>query len=175
MKAHLRYLRYVLRHKWFVFIACWHLRVPVWQAVCHDWTKFLPSEWFPYVRHFYGNYPQHDPKDPCMWMRRGYYGATTKEIKERFDVAWLHHQKRNQHHWQRWVLAEDSGAVYALPMPDKHLREMVADWIGAGRAVGKPDTEAWFLANVNKMQLEDGTRYRVAQVIKEAQRKGLIP
>jgi len=54
MQPHLRYLAYVLRHKWHVFIACRGLHVPLWQAIIHDWTKFLPCEWFPYVQRFYG-------------------------------------------------------------------------------------------------------------------------
>jgi hypothetical protein len=32
MLPHLRYLAYGLRHKW---------HVPLWQALIHDWTKFL--------------------------------------------------------------------------------------------------------------------------------------
>jgi hypothetical protein len=45
MQPHLRYLAYVLRHKWHVLIACRGLHVPLWQAIIHDWTKFLPCEW----------------------------------------------------------------------------------------------------------------------------------
>jgi hypothetical protein len=54
MKPHWQYLRYVLRHKWYVFLACRQLGVPLIQSVIHDWSKFLPCEWFPYVRYFYG-------------------------------------------------------------------------------------------------------------------------
>lgn len=52
IKANWNYLKYVVRHKWFVFWACRALGVPLWQSIVHDWTKFLPSEWFPYVRYF---------------------------------------------------------------------------------------------------------------------------
>lgn len=54
IKANWQYLKYVIRHKWFVFTACRTLGVPWWQSIIHDWTKFLPCEWFPYVRYFYG-------------------------------------------------------------------------------------------------------------------------
>jgi len=50
---HLAYLRYVLRHKWFVLLACWRAGL-YWRGIVHDWHKFLPSEWFPYVEHFHG-------------------------------------------------------------------------------------------------------------------------
>jgi hypothetical protein len=38
---------------------------------------------------------------------------------------------------------------------------MVADWQGAGRALGKPDTRAWYEANKGKMQLAPLSRARV--------------
>ena len=42
-----------MRHKWYVFLACMRFKVNLWQAISHDWTKFTPSEWFPYVHTFY--------------------------------------------------------------------------------------------------------------------------
>ena len=50
---HINYLKYVMRHKWYVFLACMRFKVNLWQAISHDWTKFTPSEWFPYVHTFY--------------------------------------------------------------------------------------------------------------------------
>jgi prevent-host-death family protein len=41
MRAHLRYLWYVVRHKWFVLLAAFEFRVPFWRAICHDLSKFL--------------------------------------------------------------------------------------------------------------------------------------
>ncbi len=67
-----------------------------------------------------------------------------------------------------------SGSVAALQMPKRFAREMVADWIGAGRANGSRDVEGWYLANKGKLVLDDSTRYFVTQVLKEAQRKMLI-
>jgi len=49
-----RYLKYLIRHKWFVFRAGLKLKVSIWRLLIHDWTKFLPSEFFPYLRKFYG-------------------------------------------------------------------------------------------------------------------------
>ena len=45
---HLKYLCYVLRHKWYVFIECCKLGIPV-RGLVHDLSKFRPSEWFPYA------------------------------------------------------------------------------------------------------------------------------
>ena len=111
-----------------------------WQGLIHDWSKFLPSEFFPYANFFYGS------------------------GKERsFDVAWLLHQKRNPHHWQYWILREDSGNVKYIEMPDKYIWEMIADWKGAGRAQrGGPDTwdetRLWYNKNKKSIRLNPNTR-----------------
>lgn len=53
MKRHFAYLKYVLRHKYFVFREGLKLGVPILSLILHDWDKFLPDEWFPYARTFY--------------------------------------------------------------------------------------------------------------------------
>lgn len=54
MKKYLRYLNYLVKHKWFVFLEGCKEGI-VWQGITHDISKFLPSEFFPYVEYFYGN------------------------------------------------------------------------------------------------------------------------
>jgi hypothetical protein len=39
MRRHWMYLKSVLRHKWYVFLACLQFRVPLWSAILHDWDK----------------------------------------------------------------------------------------------------------------------------------------
>lgn len=137
MSAHWLYLKYVVRHKWFVYRAGRLLGVSRLQLLIHDWQKFTRAEWGPYVRYFYSDTPDQDA----------------------FDRAWLHHQKLGgKHHWQYWVLREDDGSTKALEVPDRYRREMLADWRGAGLALGKPDTAAWYEANREKMVLHDSTR-----------------
>jgi uncharacterized protein DUF5662 len=160
MRAHLKYLSYVLRHKWFVFLAGLKLGVPFVALITHDWSKFLPSEWGPYVRYFYGNFPEFPDGVlvPKMFTREW--------VQPAFDVAWNHHQKRQPHHWQYWLLTFDHGGTVALPMPDRFAREMVADWHGAGRALGKDDTVGWYLANCEKMILHPDTRRQVENLLR---------
>ena len=151
MKAHRAYLRYVIKHKWFVFIECCKLGIP-WLGIIHDWSKFLPSEWFPYVRSFY--YP--DGTSRHVRDETGYYNPHS--IGAEFDRAWLHHQHWNKHHWQYWTLVQDEDDDKLLPMPDKYRREMLADWHGAGRAItGKINTRYWYERNVDKIQLHPDT------------------
>lgn len=148
MTKHWRYLKYVLRHKWFVLQEGRKLGVPLWQLVVHDWSKFLPDEWRPYAEYFYGGPHQPWAETPAYAKTHHFDAAwnTSKEqVRARFDVAWLKHQHRSPHHWQYWVLHEDPGDVKVLPMPDRYRREMLADWRGAGRAIhGKDDTAAWY-------------------------------
>ena len=145
---YLKYLSYVIRHRWFVMLACWKEGF-FWLGIFHDWSKFLPSEFFPYAEHFYGKNSHH--KDETHTARgiktgrdeTGYYKPTDTGDKA-FDFAWLLHQKRNKHHWQWWILPEDDGGEIIMLMDYKYLVEMVCDWRGAGRAQGTPDDLAWY-------------------------------
>lgn len=145
MKKHWLYAKYLFRHKWFVLVA--GLRVggiPLWRLVIHDWSKFLPCEWGPYAKSFYGPQPR------------------TPEVKAAFDAAWLHHQHLNPHHWQHWVLREDSGGVKLIEMPQRLHREMLADWMGAGRAITRRwDVAEWYAKNTAKIMLHPETRKNV--------------
>lgn len=146
MRRHWQYLKYVFRHKWFVLLAGIKLGVPLLQLVFHDWDKFLPDEWVPYARTFYkpNGQKQYEPDGSG------------------FDLAWLKHQNRNKHHWQYWMITWDKGNTECLPMPAKYVREMVADWRGAGRAItGKDNLEDWYWANRENIKLHPVTRKEV--------------
>ena len=142
MRRHIAYLKYVLRHKWFVFVAGRKLGLGFWQLLIHDWHKFLPSEWFPYARTFY------KPDGSSQYVE-----------SDEFARAWNLHQKRGKHHWQHWMLTWDRGETVALEMPEKYAFEMVADWLGAGRAItGKWGAREWYQKNKEKMNLHMFTK-----------------
>ena len=105
---HLKYLKYLIRHKWFVFLSGLKTGAPIGRLIIHDWSKFLPDEWIPYARYFYN-----------------YEGQIPHSIQEDFDKAWLLHQRRNKHHWQYWVLLQDDGQIKTIQMPEKYIKEMV--------------------------------------------------
>jgi len=206
-----RYLWQLLRHKWFVFVESCKLGIPL-LGIIHDWSKFLPSEFIPYARYFYGNYK--DARE--IWKFLPAYGGPTKEdVDAAFDVAWNLHQKRNKHHWQWWILMNDDStkrwdiqevsignppilscdgkpvlwcehdggddAIHTnankvlrgvcvllnkcqpLAMPDKYIREMLADWRGAGRAYGNPDTMQWYIKNRHNQIMHEQTRAIIEQ------------
>jgi hypothetical protein len=154
-QTHAMYLRYVLRHKWFVFKFCMPLGVPLYRAILHDWDKFAPSMWNGYAQFFYGphtwgNKTSRSPSEERV--------RTPREVADAFDRAWLGHQNRQPHHWQFWVLMKDDGMTFALDMPMAYRREMLADWRGAGAALGFTDTAAWYLKNRSNMCLHPDTR-----------------
>jgi len=194
MRRHVAYLKYVARHKWFVFRAGRKTHAPLWRLLVHDWSKFLPSEWLPYARTFYKS-----------------DGSKQYVESPEFNAAWLKHIHRNPHHWQHWVLVrdnpdarycvQDDGAWQgntqiwdsasslaakihitgprpaeemvldlirkaergvALPMPLPLIREMVADWAGAGRAItGRWEVKTWYEKNKLNMEMHDYTRTHV--------------
>lgn len=165
MKAQIAYLKYVLRHKWFVFKACLRLGVPLYLAIIHDWTKFTPQEWGAYVRTFFND----DGTKKDLRNQSSYDPNNVGSVTE-FSVAWVHHQK-NKHHWQAWISIGDGGKLKAIPMREVYAREMVADWVGAGMAItGNPDPTEWYEKNKDKMVLHSETRLFVESLI-----RGLTP
>lgn len=166
--SHLKYLRYLIRHKWFVFVAGLRMGVPLWRLLVHDWSKFLPSEWIPYAQNFY--WP-HEKKNNESLEAFRLYGLCEAApfghfVSDRFQIAWNHHQKRQPHHWQYWLITMDSGETFPLPMPEVFAREMVADWMGAGRAItGKWEVELWYTKNRDRIKLRDETRELVERLM----------
>lgn len=195
-----KYFKYVVRHKWYVLLAGLRVNAPLHRLIIHDWSKFMPSEFIPYTRYFYGVWPTQAQQEYSRKVdedkkksKTGYYFPTTdlydayilgkkkynkEEIEAAFDKAWLLHQRRNKHHWQYWLLIEDSGdtrniggmgyfkQVKMIPIPEGYLREMAADWAGAGRAItGKWEVKIWYLKNQEKIVLDHITRKRLHQLI----------
>lgn len=155
MMKYLKYIMYLIKHKWFVGIECFK-RGLIWRGIVHDVSKLLPSEFFAYANYFYG-------KPLCSSLRE-------LKRKEKFNRAWLRHQHRNKHHWQHWVLVKDSDETIVIPMPRKYVYEMIADWIGAGRAIkgrGIPKDEVvdWYLRNRPNMILHPETEDKIVQIL----------
>jgi len=160
----------VLLHKLYVFIGGLavanvrdehrHWGAWLWRLAIHDLSKFRPSEWLPYATYFYGP-------------------TTTRTVehkqqqKARFDRAWLLHIHRNPHHWQHWILREDSGKTVVLLPEAWVVDEMVADWIGAGTKIFRrptlaecvAETVTWYALNHRQMQLRDPARHRAEETL----------
>lgn len=163
-KQSMKYLINLLRHKWFVFLEACKLGIPI-LGIIHDISKFLPDEFIPYAHYDFSEF--------CK---------NSIETQIAFDMAWLRHQKRNKHHWQYWLLMNDSSAtikftnksfkqVEPQKMPKRYLLEMVADWRGAGRAYGNSDTKNWFINNKDKIILHPDTEAKVLSLLNTERNK----
>jgi hypothetical protein len=111
MKRNWAYLKYVLRHKYYVLLECFKLRI-YWRGITHDLSKLLPSEFKPYAIYFY-DHKGNSRETP--WLH-----STTYFQKQNYREAWDLHLKRNSHHWQFHSIGS--------PMPAGDMLEMIADW-----------------------------------------------
>ena len=150
-----RFFAHLVVHKWYVLAAGVQLGVPLWRLVVHDWTKFLPCEFLPYSYHFYGPGAEERIRD-----RSTPYTPRPEQVS--FLRAWLHHIHSHPHHWQHWIVPGDGTC---LPMPDVFVREMIADWIGAGKALGYDDMPDWYRRNRASMKLHPDTRLDVEHLV----------
>ena len=53
-----------------------------------------------------------------------------------------------------------------LPMPEKYRMEMIADWRGAGKALGNSDTLGWYTKNRDNILLNPETRAEVERELR---------
>ena len=165
----MKYLWLTLKHKWFVLLAGRKTGAPLWRLLIHDWTKFLPCELPHYQRQFFGK----------------------ADNPSGFIQCWVHHQNSNPHHWEYWIPRTGHNRCdppfpdnKPIDMPMWAVREMVADWLGAGRAYeGKwPDMQnwQWLQNNISKMRLAGSSKIRIRVVLSylgvpPRQRAELIP
>ncbi|WP_080846507.1 DUF5662 family protein [Cytobacillus gottheilii] len=121
-RAYWKNFLYILDHKLNVLVECWKEGLYI-QGIIHDLSKFSPKEFFPYAKKFFSD------------------GELNQEDEMKWKYAWLHHQHKNKHHAEYWVV--DPQNKTALPMPKKYLIEMVCDWRSFSRSWGrkvKPST-----------------------------------
>ena len=110
----------------------------------HDESKWEKEEFPYYLDHFY-------PAD-------GGQVEDNDEPDELFDIAWLHHQHNNPHHWQYWCLIRDSSAYVPLEMPFEYVCEMVCDWHSFSAKYDDNTAYEWYQENGSKMKLNKYTR-----------------
>jgi len=152
-------------HKYYVFQAGLLTGAPFWRLLIHDWSKFRPSEWKPYSRNFYDEdgikreFVHKDDRTP-----------EEEEITQVFFDAMHLHMKRNKHHWNYWVAFKGkSRDLYGLEMPEKYVREMVADWLGASKAKtgGWDNILTWYPKNKDSMILHPETLKMTQKIMLE--------
>lgn len=147
---YIKFLKSLLWHKWYVFLAGLKTGVPLWRLIVHDWQKFTPQEFPYYARHFFGVDDEYKNNETMEAFQK--YGVVEAAPfghfeDERFALAWLHHENTAPHHWGYWI-ARSGKYQKPLPMPETYIREMIADWMGAERAYGGTwNMEKWLSKN----------------------------
>lgn len=119
----------------------------------HDASKYDEEEFDAYAEYFYGD-------------------SKTKEIEEAFDLAWLHHQNCNKHHWQYWVLQKDSGATIPQPMPYEYIIEMICDWWSfSWKSDDLFEIFDWYKSHKSTMKLHKDAQQSVEDILDLMQEK----
>lgn len=118
---------------------------------CHDASKLSQNEYNAYDAYFYGK-------------------NKTKEIKENFNLAWLHHIHENPHHWQYWILMEDdpeTGEPFkCLEMPLYYVYEMICDWWSFSFRKGDlNEIFDWYEEHKKTIKLHPNTRKEVERIL----------
>ena len=122
----------------------------------HDESKWSSEEFYPYAVYFNGDKNADD----------------RAEVEEAFNVAWLHHQHNNPHHWQHWLLREDDGDMFALKMPYHYILEMISDWWAFSWAKGNLyEIFDWYEDNKPKMLLHEETQKTVESILEQIKNK----
>lgn len=152
----IKYVILTVKHKWFVFLAGFKLKVSIFRLLFHDMSKFTLKELPHYGRNFFGE--KNDPNG--------------------FIKCWIHHQNHNDHHWEYWIPRTGNSKCnppypdnLPIEMPESAIREMIADWIGASKAYeGKwPDFGNWYWYEKNKERIivHPNTRKKIDKIIGE--------
>lgn len=113
MERYFKFVKTVMKHKYYVFCEMCGYGL-YWQGLIHDLSKFSPAE-FKQARYHTGT------ESPI---------SLEKQDKG-YSVSWLHHIHNNKHHWEYWYDPKDGKIA---PIPEKYIKEMVCDLIGASKA-----------------------------------------
>lgn len=118
----------------------------------HDVSKYSSEEYDAYDRYFYGE------------------GEKTKEVKDAFNRAWLHHIHANPHHWQHWVLINDDPNLVeiVLEMDYPYIIEMICDWWAFSWVKGDLyEIFKWWEEHEKYMKLHVKTRKTVVDILEK--------
>ena len=113
-----RHLHTVNKHRFLVMIHCFRAGL-IRQGLCHDLSKYSPTEFLAGARYFQGIRSPNDGE----------------REKNGYSLAWMHHKGRNKPHFEYWI---DYGIncdtiIKGVPMPRRYVAEMIMDRISASR------------------------------------------
>ena len=99
----LGHFKTITHHRHLVLRGCFRVGL-YWQGLCHDLSKYSPTEFWTGVRYYQGT------RSP---------NAAEREEKG-YSEAWMHHKGRNRHHFEYWTdLNMKTGRYEPVPMPPR--------------------------------------------------------
>jgi len=152
MNRYLQHFKTITKHKYYVFHACRKSGIP-WRGITHDLSKYSIKEFVTSARYFTGT------RSPIA-----------KEKEENgYSVAWANNKGHNSHHWEYWTDWKD-GELYCVKMPPTDLKELLCDWVGAGKAYSSKkwtqhDNLMYYLKNKHNMHLHEETRKTIESLL----------
>ena len=141
-------------HKILVMDGCFRVGL-YWQGLCHDLSKYSPTEFLVGARLYQGN--------------RSPNGAEREE--KGYSEAWMHHKGRNKHHYEYWTdMSRETWRYEAVPMPRKYLVEMVMDRRAAcmvyqGKNYGPDSALKYYLRSKDRSLMHPKTQQELEYVL----------
>ena len=116
-----RHLHTVNKHRFLVMIHCFRAGL-IRQGLCHDLSKYSPTEFLAGARYFQGIRSPNDGE----------------REKNGYSLAWMHHKGRNKHHIEYWTDYDPkTHKIEAVQMPRKYVAEMFCDRVAACKTYQK--------------------------------------
>jgi len=145
IKDNLNYGWYVTKHKANIVSPMLQMQLPLTQALVHDFSKYLPSEFRPYRDWFQGPH--------------GLKGDQDKETHKQWREAVEKHYARNMHHWKKRGLT-------VAETPLKYRMESVADWYSVGKTnrpkgTKFPDFKTWYAQRQESLPIDNEVRFTI--------------
>lgn len=153
----------ITQHKYEVMKNCFRVGL-YWQGLCHDLSKFSPTEFIPGVIYYQGNRSPNNAEREAKGL----------------SVAWIHHKGRNKHHYEYWTdySAEGKrGVLSGVRMPRKYIAEMFCDRVAASKIYNKEKYSdsfplAYLLQGVDGMLMHDITKNEITYLLLMLKHKG---
>lgn len=115
----------------------------------HDESKLSQEEFVPYRINFFPGVDE----------------IHTKKAKEAFKLAWDHHKKENNHHWETWVsLTNQTGSLSSM-YGDVYVALNVIDWVAMGMKMGDTAKE-YYEINKATIKIPDWAEEMMYEIFK---------
>ena len=154
MKLLLKHLKTVRTHRKYVRKMCWKLGL-YWQGIVHDLSKYSITEL----------------KMCKYWTGKGSPHQACREAIG-YSPSWIHHYHKNKHHYQYWWGEDEEGKILPIKMPYKYALELIADYLGAGKAYNGnnfsfKDELDWWRNHVKTIKMHDETKAFVTSILSD--------